>query len=224
MIGGRAEEAALRVVADHLSPPKLLAVTTIASNDPDYQYAKYENGFKNLGVTLSHLGPADIEKDADSYLDPATSGVLVTGGRQNLLVERLLASKFQGEFRDYYNNGGDIIGTSAGASFMGDIMPLGNTHAKGFGFVPHIIDQHFSQGNRMGRLVNLVREFPDRIGIGIDENTAVVYNDSHMHVMGEGQVYVLAANGASKIHEIVLNDGDVFDLSQFTTSGEIAAG
>jgi cyanophycinase len=139
-------------------------------------------------------------------------------------MERLLASRFQEEFRDYHNNGGDIIGTSAGASFMGEIMPLGNTHAQGFGLVPHIIDQHFSQGNRMGRLVNLVREFPDRIGIGIDENTAVIYTDSQMQIMGEGQVYVISSQESSGIHEVVLSEGDVFDLSRISSYGDVAAG
>lgn len=224
MIGGRAEEASLRVVADHLPDSKHLTVTTIASDEPEYQYVKYEQGFKLLGVDTTHLGLSDIEGDADSYLDPETSGLFVTGGGQDRLMRRLMASFFNRELRQFHEDGKMVIGTSAGASFMGEIMPLRDTHAPGFGFVPHIIDQHIKRSGRNGRLAGLIEQFPDRIGIGIDENTAVIYQNEHMHIMGEGQVYVIAKSGSSSVDEIILREGDMFDLSTLNSSVDIAAG
>ncbi|HRN96318.1 MAG TPA: cyanophycinase [Candidatus Levybacteria bacterium] len=224
IIGGGAKEASLQAVADHLPVPKHLTVTTLASpSDPEYQYGKCRDGMEKLGVTVSYLTNKKIEEEHEAYLTSETSGLFVTGGYQDLLMRRLNASRFSRELREYHTNGGTVIGTSAGASFMGGIMPLRDTYEEGFGFIPHIIDQHFSQKNRKSRLARLVAEFPDRIGIGIDENTAVVYHHTHMQVMGEGQVYVLESNGSSRLQEVVLRDGDVFDLSYYSSYTEAAA-
>lgn len=226
IIGGGAREASLKAVVDHLPPPQHLTIATLASpKEPEYQYEKCSEGMKQFGIVDPfHLSQDFLTEERDSYLPPETSGVFVTGGYQDLLMERLSASLFGQELRDFHANGGTVIGTSAGASFMGKIMPLGNSHLEGFGLVPHIIDQHFTQGNRKGRLTSLVQRFPDRIGIGIDENTAVVYQNEQMHVMGEGQVYVLSKSGRSSIDEVVLSEGDVFDLSTINSYAEIAAG
>ncbi len=214
IIGGSARESSLQAVSDHLPSPRHLTVATIASpSDPEYQYEICKKRMKEFpGITFSELSFENLIHDDPPYLDPETSGIFITGGHQDLLVDRLNTSRFGQELRDYHARGGTIIGTSAGASFMGDKMPLGSTQADGFGLVPHIIDQHFSQKKRKGRLYALVEQFPGRVGIGIDENTAVIYQDSHLQVMGEGQVFILKRNEEEVIEETVLTHGDTFTI------------
>jgi cyanophycinase len=214
IIGGGARESSLQAVADHIIPPKYLSVVTLASRDPEYQFNKCRDGLAEFGFEFSHLSKDSLKEESESYIPSHVTGVFMTGGRQDDLMEALGTSRFSQELREYYNNGGTIIGTSAGASFMGDKMPLGQSHADGFGLVPHIIDQHFTQHNRKGRLISLIQQFPDKIGIGIDENTAVIYNNSHMMVMGEGQVFVLQTNEYNEIDENVLTHGQEYTITE----------
>lgn len=214
IIGGRAERQTLHAIGDYINPPKDLAVVTLASGEPEPNYENYKNIFDQIGIDCIHFG---MEKRSEQDLSIETSGVFVTGGKQDMLMERLAGTPLSRELGAYYRKGGTIIGTSAGASFMGEIMPVGDSYARGFGFITPIIDQHFSQKNRKERLIGLVEKFPDRIGIGIDENTAVIYKDDDIHVMGEGDVYVITPTKG----EVVLREGDVVNLSMYSSSLKI---
>jgi cyanophycinase len=145
-----------------------------------------------------------------------------------------------------YACGGTIAGTSAGASVMTETMLVagdgdssahrnGVQMAPGFGLLPGaLVDQHFAERGRIGRLVGAVAQNPRILGIGIDENTAVIMRRRRFHVLGDGAVYVVdgstiaysnleeeevAEKQALSIHGVtlhVLSDGDSFDLATRT--------
>jgi cyanophycinase len=103
--------------------------------------------------------------------------------------------------------------------------------APGFGLIKHlVIDQHFAERGRMGRLLAAVAQNPASLGLGIDENTAVVAERQRLRVIGEGSVYVVDASGVTyssiaeaepdrplSLHDIkihLLSAGDKYDLKQ----------
>src|SRR5215203_1017201 len=102
--------------------------------------------------------------------------------------------------RELYRNGATIAGTSSGASVMSETMMVAGEAndsqsasgslrmAPGLAFIPGvIIDQHFAERGRIGRLVAAVAQNPRLLGLGIDENTAAVF-DGHkrLRVLGSG--------------------------------------
>ncbi len=101
--------------------------------------------------------------------------------------------------------------------------------AEGFGFLDDvIIDQHFIKRKRLNRLISLILENPSKLGVGIDESTAiVVYPNRRLEVIGESQVIIFDASksnhlrkngkdkiGASNIFMHVLLPGQKFDLKK----------
>jgi cyanophycinase len=103
-----------------------------------------------------------------------------------------------------------LAGTSAGASAFSSTMIVGGEAglqvrrdgvrlAPGLGIITRlIIDQHFSQRERLGRLLAATAIEPDRLGVGIDEDTAIVYyGDGRLEVIGSGQVFVIDAAKAA---------------------------
>ncbi len=99
--------------------------------------------------------------------------------------------------------GGVIGGTSAGAAIMSPVMITGGrTEASvgtGFGFLPgFVVDQHFKQRNRFGRLLGVLRKHPQLFGLGIDEKTAVIVHGHSLTVMGESNVRLYLPGGQSR--------------------------
>ena len=128
-------------------------------------------------------------------------GVWFTGGRQWRLVDAYLDTPIQSLFHSVLSRGGVIGGTSAGATIQGDYLvrgnPLGNTdmmtegYERGFGFLPGVaIDQHFTQRARFDDMTGLKKAFPQLIGLGIDEATALIVRGTTMEVVGKSQVAV----------------------------------
>ena len=144
--------------------------------------------------------------------------------------------------REIYERGGLVAGTSAGASVMSDTMlvkgssgeshRIGDLHmAPGLGLVRDvIIDQHFAERGRFGRLFGAVAHNPRELGLGIDEDTAIVLAGRRFEVLGSGCVYVIDGAGvthsniaearperALSIYDVrlhVLSSGDVFELAR----------
>jgi cyanophycinase len=111
--------------------------------------------------------------------------------------------------RTRLHEGGVLAGTSAGASAFSATMIVGGqgglqlkrdavTLSEGLGVITRlIIDQHFSQRDRLGRLLSAIAQQPDRLGVGIDEDTAIVYyGNGKLEVLGSGQVFVVDARKA----------------------------
>jgi cyanophycinase len=173
--------------------------------------------FRELGaVNTDYLFVSRLDADNDSTLKKLenVTGIFLSGGDQRRLTETFLGTKFLERMREIYSDGGVISGTSAGAAVMSEIMITGDElkyenpksafatiekenikHTEGFGFVKSaIIDQHFIYRKRHNRLMSLVCENPELLGIGIDESTSIiVYPDDKLEVLGDWQVIIYDA-------------------------------
>jgi cyanophycinase len=184
-----------------------LALCTAGSAVPDETFQLYETTFNELGVSkVVHL---DIRKreEADDIRRVGRMAeckvFFFSGGDQLRITSMVAGSRLDAAIRDLYRRGGTVAGTSAGASALGHTMPMStelDDHkvAAAWQLVPGlallrgvIVDQHFAQRGRMGRLIAGVAENPRLLGIGIDENTALIWNRESCTVMGSGAVYVV---------------------------------
>jgi cyanophycinase len=127
-------------------------------------------------------------------------GVWFGGGRQWRFVDAYLGTKAEELLHDVLQRGGVIGGSSAGASIQAQYMvrgsPLGNTdmmaegYERGLGFLPAAaIDQHFTQRRRQGDMTGVMRRYPQLLGIGIDESTALIVQGQTGRVVGDGRVH-----------------------------------
>jgi cyanophycinase len=222
-----------------------VVVTTVASHSPEGYFPQYQKAFTDLGVAdVVELPIADRSEANDparaGCLDGA-DGLFFTGGDQLKLTSQMGDTPVLRRIRRLYEEGGVVAGTSAGASALCDTMlvrgtsqathRIGDLHmAPGLGFIRGvIIDQHFAERGRMGRLLGAVAHNPDELGIGIDEDTAIIVEDeARFTVIGSGAVYVVDGDAISysniadereervlSLHDVrvhVLSDGDAFDL------------
>jgi len=190
--------------------------------------------------------------DATLQIFEDAGGIWFSGGSQTRLAEALNGTKLLERIREIYKSGGIVGGTSAGAAVMSKIMingtekrPVRENRAflsiegdnigtsEGFGLIKGvIIDQHFVKRQRENRLISLVIENPDHVGIGIDEQTGILRKpDNTVEVVGNSNVLVFDATDAAvkpfdpeksyvlsavnmKFH--VLTEGQVFDLKSLS--------
>jgi cyanophycinase len=126
--------------------------------------------------------------------------VWFSGGRQWRFVDAYMGTKAEELFRGVLARGGVIGGSSAGASIQSQYMPrgspLGNTdmmaegYERGLDFLPGAaVDQHFTQRKRHSDMTALMRRYPQLLGIGLDEGTAIVVSGSTAQVIGRGGVH-----------------------------------
>lgn len=179
-----------------------------ASSFPDEVTASYTDVFTRLGAPApSVVDPQDRTEAHDEALvalvDEAT-GVFMSGGSQLKLSQRFPGTPLGDAIHRAHARGAVVGGTSAGASIMSRFMiSMGDEgitprqrHSQlsaGLGLVEGvIIDQHFAQRSRYGRLMSMVAASPSLLGIGIDEDTAVELVDGRVFtVHGSGAVFVL---------------------------------
>ncbi|HEX8606616.1 MAG TPA: cyanophycinase [Pseudoduganella sp.] len=226
-----------------------IAVITAASRVPDKMWERYDVVFRDLGVR--DVIRVDLPDRATAN-DPALAarvrqcqGIWMTGGDQKRLLAMiggtLLDEAMHGALKEA---GACIGGTSAGASAMcghmlsdgkADLLPeKGSVNlGAGLGFVQRVvIDQHFSERHRLARLLTIVAQNPYLLGIGIDEDTAlVVERGVGIEVIGAGSVTVV--DGRTMISNVAdISTGGTPQLidvrlhllpagSSFALSGEI---
>ena len=196
----------LKEVAQHTHKNKMVVVT-IASNHPEELWADYRKIFNRLGVkNISHFSIEEHQEARDpeniKIFDDAHT-VFFSGGDQLKVTSKIGGTPVIEKIKDIYRKGGLIAGTSAGAAIMGKMMLVGNPReeihkvgdwhmAPGLGFVEDmIVDQHFAQRGRIGRLLGAVAQNPGILGIGIDEDTAIVVKDDSFKVIGANAAYVI---------------------------------
>ena len=196
-----------------------IVVITTATGVPDEVLAEYEQVFSKLGVKQVAELPISGRADADSLeakevLDQAT-GVFFCGGDQSRL-QTLVGSQINDQLRERLGCGLIVAGTSAGATALGRTMILGggaHDHGgaevstatvrtgPGLGLMPKmLIDMHFGERGRLPRLLSAVTLDPDRLGVGIDENTAISVQRDSFEVLGSGVVSVVDAAQATVVH------------------------
>lgn len=155
------------------------------------------NGWFAYDVASFQFFHTDDPKKADStqfcrVLEKAT-GVWLGGGSQGRLVDLYGGRRVEKLLHRVLERGGVIGGTSAGASAQSKLMIRysstdGAVIDSGLGLTSRlVIDQHFSQRGRFPRLLGVIEEHPDQIGLGIDENTAVIVQGNRLRVLGDGQ-------------------------------------
>ena len=168
----------------------------------------YEKLFRHLGVRHAKVLPFLTREDCQSseYLDyiDKSDGVFMTGGNQLRLSTTLGGTEVATRIRRRNAAGMHVAGTSAGAAFMPEHMIAGGdegstpspamvTMAPGLGLTnKFIIDQHFRQRDRIGRLLTALAYNPFAVGIGLDEDTAAfIRPDDDFEVVGSGGITVI---------------------------------
>ena len=175
---------------------------------------RYIEIFNNLGVEHVVSLPINEREDAlnPDYLTALeqVTGIFITGGNQLRLSTILGGTPVNQAIRRLNAAGVHVAGTSAGAAIMPAHMIAGGSAgclptengvvlAPGLGLTNElVIDQHFSQRNRLGRLLTAVSYNPFIIGVGLDEDTAIFISPDHnFKVVGSGGVTVIDANSLS---------------------------
>jgi cyanophycinase len=179
-----------------------IVIIPSASEEPRARASHYTRIFRRLGahqVTTIHAERRSVTAKEREALRTA-SGIFVTGGNQQVLMEHLRATELVDIIRATVHGGAVYAGTSAGASAASATMIAGShgdlVHIdEGLGLIPDmIIDQHFGERGRLGRL-KLAVKWQKMTGIGIDEDTAIVWSASGdqlmMTVEGVGQVTIV---------------------------------
>jgi cyanophycinase len=197
-----------RFVTEARGPEGHVVVISTASSLGDAATERYRRLFADLGVgRVSGLRPEEREQADDpaaaKSLADAT-GVFLTGGNQLRLSSAVAGTRLGDAMHRANDRGAVIAGTSAGASAMAShMMAFGRAGespksrmaqlAAGLGILSGIvIDQHFSERGRFGRLLTVVAHSPSLVGIGLDEDTcAIVHADRVIEVIGRGAVTVL---------------------------------
>jgi cyanophycinase len=241
----KGKRAILREVAKHVRGGKLV-LATVASHRPEGYFDEYEKAFADLGIgEIVELYVEERSRAGDreklSVLDDA-AGIFFSGGDQLRITSQIGDTGIEAKVRAIYDRGGLVAGTSAGASVMSETMlvkgsskethRIGDLHmAPGMGLIRDvIIDQHFAERGRFGRLIGAVAHNPRILGLGIDEDTAALVAGDTFRVIGSGAVYVVDGSDVSycnlgeanmdstlAMHDMrvhVLANGNEFDLKQ----------
>jgi cyanophycinase len=189
------------------SKAKITIITT-ATEKPAEAGNQYKSLFVGMGAKETGFLDINSRDDADQEMNARlisdSTGIFFTGGDQLRITSILGGTRVYEALHDAYRSGAVIAGTSAGASAMSRTMIVdGNNYdaarkctlkmAPGLGLLEMaLVDQHFHQRGRIGRLLCGVAENPSILGIGIDEDTAVrVYPDDHFEVIGSNSVTVV---------------------------------
>lgn len=180
-----------------------LVVVTTAMEDPLAPESVEEKILKRSGaknvVPLHTRDRKEADNPKFSEVLTKAKGVWFSGGRQWRFVDSYEGTLTEKRFREVLARGGVIGGSSAGASIQSEYMPrghpLGNTvvaaegYERGFGFLPGCaVDQHFFARKRTADMTGLMKQYPQYLGIGLDEGTAIVVTGSTAEVIGKSKV------------------------------------
>ena len=169
---------------------------------------RYKAIFLELGSRSAHIAYIHDREHAN---DPEVAevfanatGVFMTGGNQLRLSTRIGGTLVEDAIKDRWRKGAVVAGTSAGASILSSHMVAFGTSGPtprqrmaqmvaGFGLVEHcVIDQHFRQRDRTGRLMSMIAGSPSLLGVGVDEDTAAVFGPSGtIDVIGRHSVTIM---------------------------------
>jgi len=210
-----------------------LVILTTATELPDEVGSEYRAVFERLGAPNIDVLNINTREDAnmDEYCQRISNsnGIFFTGGDQLRITSILGGTKVYTALMDSYYRGTVIAGTSAGASAMSNTMIVnGNDNdparkctlkmASGLGLLEEaIIDQHFDQRGRFGRLLCGVAENPYMLGVGIDEDTAIrVYPDAHFEVIGSNAVTIIDGNSIRSSNVSELKPDEILAITNVT--------
>lgn len=210
-----------------------LVVLTTATEKPEDVGNEYKKIFKKLGASNVEILNINTRDDANDVNNAQkikdSTGIFLTGGDQLRITSILGGTKVYFEMQEAFCRGVTVIGTSAGASAMSNTMIVNGTDndsarkctlkmAPGLGLLEDaIVDQHFAQRGRIGRLLCGVAENPFMLGIGVDEDTAVrVYPDAHFEVFGTNAVTVIDGMSIKSSNVSELKPDEILAITNIT--------
>ena len=210
------------------SAPIVIIPTAGGAEEYD-QYFRGRRAFEAAGardITILHTTDPEVA-NTDAFVEPLRDarGVWFTGGRQWRLADSYLDTKVHEALWAVLDRGGVIGGSSAGASIQGSYLVRGDTrtntimmgdHEVGLGFLKGVgIDQHLLRRNRQFDLIEVIRAKPELLGIGIDENTAIVVQGDRFEVVGQSYAVIYDANATLDSGGLFyfLAPGDRFDMA-----------
>ena len=208
-------EASILILADASSEPREAAESA--------RKWLSEKGVSNIVSVDSGLTVPEKFAETVKAIEKA-SVVWICGGQQSRLVETYAGSGVENALQAMLQRGGTIAGTSAGAAIMSKVMIASGKDqpeiSVGWDLLPGgIVDQHFSERNRLNRSRIAVDQNPGCFGLGIDESTAVIVSGRSFQVTGKGKAMVLLAKcdyRDAESYEIAA--GGVADLTQIRRS------
>ncbi len=206
----------------------IVMIPTAGGADEYDQYWRGQRQFKEAGATdlvVLHTYDRDVA-NTEEFVRPIKNarGVWFGGGRQWRLADAYLGTRVHEELWALLERGGVIGGSSAGATIQGSYLARGDTetntimmgdHIEGMAFIKDVaIDQHLLKRNRQFDLIEIVEAFPNMLGIGLDENTAIVVQGDRFDVIGQSYVAIFDHNKTIDSGGLFyfLAPGDSFDL------------
>jgi cyanophycinase len=231
IVGGAMQDPVIvkRFISLAGGPDAAIVVIPTAGEADDYTHSWSgvrvfrDNGARNL--TVLHTRDRKVA-DSETFVAPLTKahGVFFGGGRQWRLADAYLHTRTHKELDAVLARGGVIGGSSAGATILGSFLVRGDTkgnelmigdHVEGMGFLKNsAIDQHVLRRNRQFDLIEVMQKHPDLLGIGIDEDTAIVVEGDRFEVIGQRYVLIHDRNAVVSPAGtfFFMAPGDKFDL------------
>ncbi|TXT55404.1 MAG: putative Cyanophycinase [Candidatus Thorarchaeota archaeon] len=228
LIGGNEdhypEEPLFLAISENLDYNATLLIVPTASGYPESTSKTYRLLFRNMG--FSDVQILDVLNRDDSYSQKnirkveECDAIFFVGGDQSRLTRNVRGTDLHTVFRERIQDGIIVGGTSAGAMALSEKMIAGGSpgHAlrkgevnlsEGLGILPHlVIDTHMITRNRYWRLVHALAEYPDKIGIGISNDTGVMIEDTTLTTLGTDLVAILRGD------KIVFNNSPKIDESE----------
>ena len=232
IVGGAMRDSAIALtfieLAGGMDAPIVVIPTASGQEDPDpEQVTHFLTRLGATNVRMVHTTDPGIA-DTEEFVKPIREvrGVWFGGGRQWRIVDAYGGTRTETEFRKVLERGGVIGGSSAGATIQGTYLARGDTqsntimmgdHERGFDYLKKsAIDQHLLKRNRQFDLIEIITAHPDLLGIGLDENTAIVVQGNTLEVIGQSYVaiydYTLWEENRRDDTEPVLENGGKFIL------------
>jgi cyanophycinase len=212
-----------------------IVVIPTASSIPLEVGENYMSAFTTLGcknVTILNIkSVTDSEKEESIQLIKNADCIMFSGGDQSKITNRIGGTTIHKILLDRYQNeeGFVIAGTSAGAMAMTNEMIAGGSATeafvkgavkmyKGLSLIPQlIIDTHFIQRGRFGRITEAVAQFPKLIGIGLAEDTGLIIKNGTLEVIGSGMVIVFNGRKLKHNNHPILETGTPMSLTNLKT-------
>src|SRR5688572_9731671 len=184
-------------------------------------------GLTNVRMLHTH-DPKVADTEAFAAILKDADAVWFVGGRQWNIVDSYAGTKTYKAFHDVLARGGVIAGSSAGATIQGHYLVRGDTsgpnvmmteepnHQHGFAFLrKSAIDQHINTRNRWDDLIPVIKKYPELLGLGLSEGTAIIVTADKFEVIGKWKV---AVHDNTRLYQpwekpyFVLSAGDVYDM------------
>ena len=213
IIGGAEDKIRDRIILNRFvalagGEDAVVVVISTASSLGTEAGERYRQIFTELGVKtirpLHAMTRAQANDETFARAVGDATGIYLTGGNQLRLSSTIGGTRLAEAVLERFQHGAVVAGTSAGASALSSHMiafgASGATPkhrmaalAAGLGVLPGVIvDQHFQQRNRLGRLLSLIAQNPSLLGLGVDEDTAGVVGPDHvLEVIGRGSITVV---------------------------------